>query len=172
MKTVTARMRIFSVPGAPALAMTATATKEEVSAMTKNLGLRETPVILRASPIQDHIKFSVVKRPPNIHGMDSELTVTGTEQPGLLALLDRLYLAKFVDNTLKKIPVKKCLMLFRTQKHMVEVHDYVREQLPEFKDPSTRPYVMNHSALGPITSEFIVKQKNEFDLYLSTRYIL
>ena len=113
-----------------------------------------------------------MKRPPNIHGMDSELTVTGTEQPGLLALLDRLYLAKFVDNTLKKIPVKKCLMLFRTQKHMVEVHDYVREQLPEFKDPSTRPYVMNHSALGPITSEFIVKQKNEFDLYLSTRYIL
>ena len=159
MKTATARMRLFSVPGAPALAMTATATKEDVDAMIRNLGLRSKPVVLRASPIQSHIKFSVVKRPPNIRGMDSELDKTGIEQPGLFALLDRLYLTKFVNNMLKNIPVKKCIMFFRSQKHMVDVHDYVKEKLPEFKDPLTRPFLMNHGGLGPITSEYIIRRK-------------
>ena len=172
MKTMTARMRIFSVPGAPALAMTATATTQEVKSMIKNLGIRDNPVILRASPIQDHIKFSVVKRPQNNRGMDGELDKYGIEQPGLLALLDRIYLSKFVENTLKNIPVKKCLMLFRTQKHMVDVHDYVREKLPNFKDQKLRPFLMNHGGLGPITSDFIINRKNEYNLFLSTRYIL
>ena len=171
MKTVTARMRIFSVRGAPAVAMSATATGDEVNAMIKNLGLRERPVVLRASPIQDHIKFAVVRRPPNNRGMDGELDKAGIEQPGLLALLDRIYLSRFIENTLQTIPVKKCLMLFRTQKHMLEVHDYVRQKLPEFKDPMTKPYLMNHGGLGPITSEYIIDRKNDYNLFLSTRYI-
>ena len=171
MKTVTARMRIFSVPGAPALAMTATATESEVNSMIKNLGLRDKPVILRASPIQDHIKFSVVKRPPNNHGMDSELDSNGVLKAGLLPVLDTLYLKRFVENTLQGIPVKKCLMLFRTQKHMIDVHDYVREKLPNFKDQMLRPFIMNHGSIGPITSDHIINRKNEYDLFLSTRYI-
>ena len=68
MKSVMARLRIFSQPGAPVVAMSATVTEEEVTSMVKNLGLREKPVILRASPVQDHHKYVVIKRPPNIQG--------------------------------------------------------------------------------------------------------
>ena len=51
MISVMASLRIFSQPGAPILAMSATVTDREVSAMIVNLGLREKPVILRASPV-------------------------------------------------------------------------------------------------------------------------
>ena len=103
MKSVTARIRIFSVPGAPAVAMTATATVREVEAMVKNLGLREKPVVLRASPIQDHIKFSVVRRPSNSCGIDGRLDKFGIHQPGLVALLDRIYLSEFFREDFKLI---------------------------------------------------------------------
>ena len=171
MQKVTARMRIFAVAGAPTVAMSATATVEEVEAMVRNLGLRSKPVVLRASPIQEHYKFCLVRRPPNYFGMDGEVDKNGNEKPGLIALLDRLYLRKFIENTLKNIPVKKCLMFFRTEKHMLDVHDFLREQLPEMKDPSTKPYTMNHGGLGPITAQSIIDRRNEIDLFLSTRYI-
>ena len=57
MKTLAGRMRIFAEPGSPTVAMTATATTLEISSMIKNLGLRTKPVILRASPVQSHIKL-------------------------------------------------------------------------------------------------------------------
>ena len=95
MKSVIGRMRIFSMPGAPTIAMSATATDTEVEAMVKNLGLREKPVVLRASPIQDHIKFSVVRRPSNSCGIDGRVDKLGNFQPGLVELLDRIYLSEF-----------------------------------------------------------------------------
>ena len=54
---------------------------------------------------------------------------------------------------------------------MSDVHDYVRENLPGFDDPLTRPYTMNHGGLGPITSKSIIDRKNDISLFLSTRYI-
>ena len=171
MQTVTARIRIFSVAGAPTIAMSATATATEVTAIVKNIGLREKPVILRASPIQDHIKFALVRRPSNFCGMDGEVDKVGNLKPGLIALLERIYLSKFIENTLQNIPVKKCLMLFRSEKQMADVHDFVREKLPGCKDPATNPYVMNHGGLGPITTQSIIDRRNEIKLFLSTRYI-
>ena len=101
MKSVTARTRIFSVPGAPVCAMSATATEEEVGAMVKNLGLREQPVVLRASPVQEHFKFCVVKRPSNSCGIDGRLDKFGDLQPGLAATIDRLYLSEFFREDIK-----------------------------------------------------------------------
>ena len=93
---------------------------------------------LRASPIQDHFKFVTVPRPPNCNGMDGTVDRTGKQKPGLLTLLDRIYLGRFIENTKQNLPVKKCLMLFRTEQHMLEVHDYVKENLSQFKDNSTK----------------------------------
>ena len=120
MQKVTARMRIFAEVGAPTLAMSATATVEEVDTMVKDLGLRSKPVVLRASPIQDHFKFVNIRRPSNCFGMDGEVDKTGKERQGLNGLLDRICLRKFIENTKNNTPVKKCLMLFRTEKHMLE----------------------------------------------------
>ena len=171
MKTVTARMRIFAEPGSPTVAMSATATVQEVESIVKNLGLRVKPVVLRASPIQEHFKFVTVRRPPNNCAMDGEVDAAGNEKPGLIALLERIYLGRFIKNSLKQIPVKKCLMFFRTEKHMLEVHDFIRESLPELKDPATMPYIMNHGGLGQITAQSIIDRGNEIDLFLSTRFI-
>ena len=74
-------------------------------------------------------------------------------------------------NTEENKPVKKCLMFFRTESMMTDVYDYVRESLPEFTNPLTRPWVMNHGGLGPITSKSIIERKNDVNLFLSTRYI-
>ena len=171
MQRVAARMRIFLVPGAPSIAMSATATSVEVEAIIRNLNLRERPEILRVSPIQDHIKFALVRRPSNFCGMDGDVDRLGNEKPGLISLLERIYLAKFIENTRLKIPVKKCLMLFRTENHMLGVHDFVRESLPELTDPACKPYMMNHGGLGPITTQSIIERRNEIDLFLSTRNI-
>ena len=59
MMKVISRLRIFRAAGAPCVAMSATATSEEVSSIISNLGLRTAPVILKASPTQKHIKVSV-----------------------------------------------------------------------------------------------------------------
>ena len=62
-------------------------------------------------------------------------------------------------------------MFFRTESMMTDMYDYVREKLPEFTDPLTRPFVMNHGGLGPVTSKSIIDRKNDINLFLSTRYI-
>ena len=53
----------------------------------------------------------------------------------------------------------------------LKVHNYVRESLPDLKDNSTKPYVMNHGGVGPITAKSIIDRRNEIGLFLSTRYI-
>ena len=169
MKTVTARIRIFSVPGAPTLAMSATVTDKEIQGIVKNLELRETPVILRASPIQDHMKFQLVRRPSNVCGTDGRLDKSGNFQPGLLSLLKRIYLDHFIENINRGMLVKKCIIFFRNSQQMMDVRDYVREELPSYSDPSKAPYVMNHGGLGPITSKSIIDRKNDISLFLSTR---
>ena len=120
MKTITARMRIFSVGGAPTVAMSATATEVEVEAMVKNLGIRQKPVVLRASPVQEHIKFAVVERPSNSCGIDGRVDKFGNYQPGLIALLDRIYLSKFFGEDFKNslcscIQSAKLMKIIRVQ---------------------------------------------------------
>ena len=171
MKSVMARLRIFSQPGAPILAMSATVTDSEVSAMITNLGLREKPIILRASPVQLHHKFVTVQRPPNHCDPEGKVDKHGRERPGLLQLLNRIYLTKYIENIRQNLPVKKCLMLFRTDRQMLDVLEYVQEELPDFEN-ETSPYVMNHGGLGPVTTNNIIARKNEISLYLSTSKML
>ena len=49
MKSVMARLRIFSQPGAPVVAMSATVTEEEVSSMVKNLEETSYPQSISSS---------------------------------------------------------------------------------------------------------------------------
>ena len=172
MKTVTARLRVFASPGAPILAMSATATESEVSGMIQNLGLRAKPVILRASPVMSHHKFVTVKRPPNICDPEGRLDKSGKFKPGLIQLLDRILLKRYFENVRNGLPVKKALVFFRTEKHMLEVFEYVKEQLPGYNDMSEIPFVMNHGGLGSATTKNIVSRKNQISLFLATSKML
>ena len=97
MKTVTARIRIFSVEGSPTVAMSATATDREVKAISDDLGF-VPPVILRASPVPDHMSFQAIERPSIICGADGRLDKSGKFHPGLNSLLRRIYLDYYTTN--------------------------------------------------------------------------
>ena len=62
-------------------------------------------------------------------------------------------------------------MLFRTESMMIDVYDHVRESLSGSTTDLSKSVVMNHGGLGPVTSKSIIERKNEFNLFLSTRYI-
>ena len=97
--------------------MSATATEHEISGMISNLGLREKPVVLRASPVQAHHKFVTVRRPPNNCDPEGRIDSIGREKPGLIQVLNRIFLRKYIEDMRQNLPVKKGLILFRTEKH-------------------------------------------------------
>ena len=171
MRKILARVRIFSESSSPFLATSATLTEADVKLVVSDMNISSKPVILRASPIQDHFKFVMVKRPSNASGMEGNIDKNGLIKPGLLDLLKRIYLDEFIKCTLTNEPVKKCIIFFRTENHMLDVHDYVREKLPNLTDPLTKPYVMNHGGVGPLTSKSIIERRNEINLFLTTRFV-
>ena len=91
-------LRLYGIKDCPSISMTATATEEEVLTVIKALGLRSSPVVLASSPIQSHIKFSVVRRPSNNHGLDGTVNAKGVRKPGLMDLLERIFLRRYLGN--------------------------------------------------------------------------
>lgn len=75
-----ASLRLYGVQGCPTLAMTATATTGEIREVVAAMGLRSPPIILSSSPIQSHLKFSIVRRPSNNFGLDGTITAKGGNQ--------------------------------------------------------------------------------------------
>ena len=65
MKTGPGQLRSKTVKGAPFLAMSATATVEEVDELKTNSGLRScNTVVLRADPVESQFNYVRVERPP------------------------------------------------------------------------------------------------------------
>ena len=95
MKSSTA-LRLYGVKNCPTICMSATATESEVQMVISSLGLRVPPVVLTATPIQSHIKYSVVRRPSNNYGIDGVEMKNGVKNPGLMDLLMRIYLRKYL----------------------------------------------------------------------------
>ena len=172
MKNIIGRFRIFSVPTSPTVALTATATEEEVEGIKENVGLRGNTVVLRASPILNHIKYVKVRRPPNHCGGDGWTDQAGDFHPGLLALLDRIYLGKYVENLRLGVAVKKGIIFCRTELHLLMVYEYLLEMLPQFRDPHTMPFVMNHSGTGKATCKSFKERKDDISLYVTTSKML
>ena len=70
-------------------------------------------------------------------------------------------------------PVKKSIWLFRKEDDIADVYDELCERLPkQSENPLTCPFVMNHSNIGPITSESYRQRRGEISLYLSTSVML
>ena len=113
MTKVIGRLRVFRASSAPCLAMSATATSAEVSAMIANLGIRTDPVLLQASPTQSNIKLVKIKRPPNNNGADGYMDKNGITAPGYLALLERIFLTDFITCIKTGKSVKKGLIFCR-----------------------------------------------------------
>ena len=87
-------LRLYGIKECPSIAMTATSTEDEIRDVVRALGLREPPVVLTSTPVQSHLKFSVIRRPSNNFGLDGTVSSSGTKKPGLMDLLLRIYLRK------------------------------------------------------------------------------
>ena len=85
-------LRLYGVKNCPSIAMTATATEKEVEDVVAALGLRSPPVVLSSSPVQSHIKISILRRPSNNFGLDGTDSERGIRKPGMMDLLYRVYL--------------------------------------------------------------------------------
>ena len=170
MKSLCGLIRIFAIKGAPTLSMTATATEQDVKEMRDCIGLKEEEiVVLRASPVQDHVKFQTVRRPPNGVGFDGDFSSSGSFRPGLGHLLNTIYLERFISDIRKGTEPKKAMIFFRTEMQLLATYEYLLEQLPQFDgDYKSIPFVMSHGAVGEATDKNIIERKDEIKLFLTT----
>ena len=174
MKTVPGQLRGKTLRGAPCLAMSATATLQEIEELKVNLGLRPgNTVILRSDPVQTQFNYVKVQRPPNIYGSFGSESMDGTVKPGLVHLMNRLFFDKYVEQVKNGEPVKKSIWICRNEDDICDLYDALCERLPDqAADPLTCPFVMNHSGIGPITAESIRQRREEINLYLTTSVML
>lgn len=165
-------IRIFAVKNAPTLIMTATATEEDLKEMKECLSLKDDQVVvLRASPVQDHVKFQTLRRPPNGNGFEGEFLSTGSFRPGLCHLLNTLYLGRFISDIKNGQKPKKAMIFFRTETQLMDTYEYLLDQLPGFENKSS-PFVMSHGAVGEATDKNIIERKNDISLFLTTTKML
>ena len=153
--------------------MTSTCTSEEIKELKKILGLRDMNTVdLLAHPVQSHFNFVRIERPPTIRGVSGTEEYGGKLKPGLIQLLKRVFFDKYAENIKLGLPVKKSLWLCRNASDVADLYNELCEMLPDqAANPSTCPYVMNHSAIGPITAKTI-HSRSDISLFLSTLVML
>ena len=166
-------LRLYGVKGCPTIAMTATATQSEIKDVVVALGLKTKPVILTSSPVQAHIKISIIRRPSNNYGLDGTTSRMGDHQPGTMDLLMRLYLQKYLDDLSKNIAPKKCIIFCRGNSVLGEIYSRLMELTHyRYKDCRDSPFVMNHASLLPPTEEVLSRRSQDISLYLSSNKML
>ena len=166
-------LRLYGIENCPTVSMTATATDSEIRDVVKALGLREPPVVLAANPVQTHIKFSILRRPSNNFGFEGTEKIDGSRNPGLLDLLERVYLKQYVQDLNSGKEPKKAIIFCRGNSMLGEVYCHLMAATNyRFKDCRDAPFVMNHSSLLPPTEKVIADRVSEISLYLSTNKML
>ena len=166
-------LRLYGVANCPSISMTATATNSEVRDVVKALGLRTPPVILTASPVQSHIKFSIIRRPSNNFGLEGTVKKNGVRNPGLLDLLERVYLRQFVEDLKMSREPKKAIIFCRGNGVLGAIYSHLMSlTLNKYKDCRDSPFVMNHSCLLPPTEKVLAKRVADISLYLSSNKML
>jgi superfamily II DNA helicase RecQ len=167
----TCMLLAFARDDAPVCLMTATATKQEIDKVVGSLGLQTDPVLLACNPVHDHIKISILRRPPNAHKLCGVEASSGAAKPGLWDLLYEIYFKHyFADKAAGRKP-KKCLIFFRGMRQMVAVHSHLR-RLTGQCSAKTADFVMVHSDLTPPTERVIVSRMKEITIFLATTRML
>ena len=121
-------------------------------------------------PWHRHVKFSIIPRPSNAFGFDGADNSLG-QKPGLLQLLERLYLRNYFEDIKAGRQPKKCLMFFRGFKKMASVHSYLAEQTG-LTTADVADHVMIHADLSLATEKVIVERLNSYNIILATTRLL
>ena len=100
-------------------------------------------------------------------------TVGEDFKPGLIEVLRASYLDKFVDKIRRGEAVKRAVWFFKREEDIADINDFLCDVLPEHgSDPSSCPWVVNFSGVGPATAKSIRERGEEISLYLTTSVML
>ena len=134
------------------------------------MDISSNPVLIHASPVHRNVKFSIIPRPSNAFGFDGADNSLG-QKPGLLQLLERVYLRNYFEDKKSGRQPKKCLMFFRGYKKMMSVHSYLAEQTG-LRTADVADHVMIHADLSLATEKVIVERLNSYNIILATTRLL
>ena len=173
MMRISTGLRLYGIQNCPSIAMTATATNDEIKDVVKALGLRVPPVVLVASPIQAHMKFDMIRRPSNNFGLEGTVTRSGVKNPGLLDLLKRVFLHPYLEDLKNGREPKKAIIFSRGNGVLGAIYSHLMDMTGnKYKDCRDSPFVLNHSCLLPPTEKVLAERASEISLYLSSNKML
>ena len=168
-----ASLRLYAVDKCPTIAMSATATDKEIKETVKALGLRTEPIILCSSPVQAHIKISMVRRPANNYGLEGNVNNKGVRNAGLLDLLDRIYVNHMLEDLRYGREPKKAIIFCRMGRVLGALYANMMERTGyKYKDCRDAPFVMCHSSLLPPTEAVLERRKDEYFIYYASNRML
>lgn len=150
--------------------MTATLRVEDMARVAKSMDINSNPVLIHTSPVHNHVKFSIIPRPSNAFGFDGADHGAG-EKPGLLQLLERIYLRNYFEDREAGRQPKKCLLFFRGFKKMLTLHSYLAEKTG-LKTADVADHVMIHSDLSLATEKVVVERLNSYNIIMATTRLL
>ena len=119
------------------------------------------------------LSCSTIRRPSNNYGLEGTVNKDGIKNPGLLDLLDRVFLSHYVNDLMEGREPKKCIIFCRGNGVLGAIYSHlmIRTQ-GKFKDCRDSPFVMNHSCLLPPTEKVLAERSSEISLYLSSNKML
>ena len=94
-------------------------------------------------------------------------------KPGFLDTLRSIVLDQYIELVRSGNPVKAIMIFLKKEEDLADINDFLCEACPELaSDPSTCPWVVNFSGVGPATAKSIRERSGEISLYLTTSVML
>ena len=150
--------------------MTATATKSDGEKIALLCDMKN-PVTIRSNPVTKNHMFVKIERPPSLYGFRGH----SKEKPSTLELIKILVLDNFIRSIINEDEAQKTIIIFvQSYDELNTINQYLVVMLRNKLRGKTKPWIVNHSAVGMHTK---VKAQNDMDsgiikLYISTSVML
>ena len=153
--------------GAPLAGFSATLTEQELKDVITIAGRKKTMAVVASGPWQNNAKICTIKRPSSQVPVVGDFDNKGREVPGLLHLLRRLVLDRFVQAVKTGTTFNKTMIFFKTSYQMCEINGWLITQLGNGCYDSS-PFCMNHSSVSKSSQAVMKARLDSYQLFLTT----
>ena len=160
-------IKAYMGAGAPLAVFSATLTEEELKDVITIAGRKKTMAVVASGPLHNNTKICILKRPSSQVPVLGDDDAKGREVPGLLHLLRRLVLDKFVAAVKAGLPFHKTIIFFKTSYQMCEINGWLITQLGNGCYDSS-PFCMNHSSVSRSGQAVMKARLDSYLLFLTT----
>lgn len=171
--------RVFSVSGAPFLAMTTTLRNpSEIKEVKKLFGMAgKICDVIDLNPVKQNAFYSKIIRPKTRYDDDEDEDEHQDDYEELIALLRTLFLDEFIKDPFS---VPTCIIFARDNEELVlaEIYEEIESEIGKrFTNNRTRPWVMYHECSGEVTLHHLHERSKEnsqapIKLYLATNKLV